>query len=116
MARGSQLDNVILDARLAYQGGDPYFVAGQSVLPGMRASRRQADRGLAELIAAVEREGWRKVKVESVGAAAEVLFERDESRHLAQASAGCLMTTLTLAVTMATAFVAVVTAIVVAIG
>ena len=81
MARDPALDQLALDARSAFRNGDPYFVAGQNVLPGMRASSGQARRGLNQLISVVQAEGWKVVHVETVGKASEVTFERDESRR-----------------------------------
>jgi hypothetical protein len=80
MARDPELDHVALDARIAFRNGEPYFVAGQNVRPGMRASAGQARRGLDQLISVVQAEGWKVTHVETVGKASEVTFERDDSR------------------------------------
>lgn len=92
MARSPELDQVALDARVAFKQGDQFFIAGQHVRPDMSASAGQARRGLSSLIATVEAEGWRVVNVEQVGAAAEVTFQRDEGRATAAAPVGgCLL-------------------------
>jgi hypothetical protein len=107
VSRDPSLDRVILDARIAFKQGDQAFVAGQSVIPGMRASRGRVRRGLGELIAAVEAEGWQVADRESVGTATEIVFTRKQSASTAAvppSGGGCLLVLVGLLVLVIIAF------------
>lgn len=53
-----KLNPVVADAQTAFNEGDETFVAGLSLRPNKVATRKQTERGVSQLVAAVESVGW----------------------------------------------------------